>query len=133
MAIKLTDFKYFENLERTLNLITPEMLTELEGGDPPPELHLILGPMPDNLKALLYIYRSAVLKQNESVLQIFHNGAGKTLEEIESDMSALADTQSVVRFLHTLFFQVLRAQFAPETDNCLETGFTPDFEVYIVP
>jgi hypothetical protein len=134
-VLKLTDMRFFRELEERLNEITPEMLEKTPTGkisDTDKEVCITLGPMSEALKRFLCHYLQLVEEREQLFYDFFQNTAGKERTVLQIELDELNCIELRNEFVRTFFFNVLSAEYYNFEYESIGY-FGPDFEVYVVP
>jgi hypothetical protein len=104
----------------------------MEQGVAPSGQYLPLGIMPENLKALLYVYSAMVEERNNMSYQVFQSATGKSQKEIEAEMFEVSIADKNINLISSLFFTALEYEYSGDGPVGQIGFFGPNFEVYVL-
>ena len=128
----LLNLTFFNAIEEKLNNLSPETLKQLIPGSPAPDNAVVLGPMSDDLKALLLWKQSSDIKLNQMTLGLIRAGSTLSDEEITDARYAIAGEWEHNKSATRWFYSALATDFLPNGKAAI-VGYNEKFEMYFIP
>lgn len=124
----LLKLKFFSEIQKLFDQLTPEMLQDLPGGKPAPENAVFFGELTVELKMLLRFYLVSKQESRLCLDTLITNGQSMTPEERAVEMQKVCEYQNQYLVAAKMFRLALCAEFG--ISSTAGFGFDDKFQVY---
>ncbi len=129
MSVQLHQLKHFSQLAGALEAVTAAQIASVQPGAKLPVGAVVVGQMPDAMKALLVLWYQANTEQNNAAIAYIRAATeGERLAAGTAGMNAMRKTDK----LRDLFWTAFKSEVGERPVKASMVGYGPKFEMYYV-